>query len=183
MKQKRIELLAPAKNFDQGKLAISCGADAVYIGPSKFGARARVGNSIEDIEKLIYYADLYYAKVYATINTLLFDNELATAVDLIYQLYDIGISGIIIQDMGLLEYDLPPVPFIASTQCFVNRPDKAKFFQEAGFQRIILPRELSAVQIAEIREATPDIELEYFVHGALCVGYSGQCYMSYALGG
>ncbi|MFP4548962.1 MAG: peptidase U32 family protein [Fidelibacterota bacterium] len=183
MKQKSIELLAPAKNLDLGKLAISCGADAVYIGPEKFGARARVGNSVYTIEKLVDFATQYYAKVYVTLNTLLYDEELPNAVALIHDLHKIGVNGIIIQDMGLLECELPPVPIIASTQCFVNTPAKARFFQETGFQRIILPRELSATQIADIRQAAPDIELEYFIHGALCVSYSGQCYMSYALGG
>ena len=179
----KIELLAPARNKESGKLAIICGADAVYIGPDKFGARAKVGNSLSDIEELIMFADQFYAKVYATINTLLFDDEIDEAVKLIHKLYKIGISGIIIQDMGLLEYDLPPVPIIASTQCFANTPEKVKFFQDLGFKRIILPRELSLKQVQDIRQYATDVELEYFVHGALCVSYSGQCYMSYSLGG
>ena len=131
---------------------------------------------------MIKFADQYYAKVYATINTLLFDDEIGEAALLIHKLYKIGISGIIIQDMGLLEYDLPPVPIIASTQCFVNTPKKVKFFQDIGFKRVILPRELSLQQIQEISKFAPGVELESFVHGALCVSYSGQCYMSYALG-
>ena len=132
---------------------------------------------------MIKFADQYYAKVYATVNTLLFDDEIENAVQLIHKLYKIGISGIIIQDMGLLEFDLPPVPIIASTQCFANTPDKVKFYQDLGFKRVILPRELSLDQIVEIRKHTKNVELEYFVHGALCVSYSGQCYMSFALGG
>ncbi len=180
---KTVELLAPAKNLSTGKTAILSGADAIYIGPEKFGARLKAGNSLQDIRDLIAFADQYYVKVYATINTLLFDDEIPPAVELIHQLNDVGISGIIIQDMGLLESNLPPVPLIASTQSFCNTPEKAHFFEKLGFKRIILPRELSIDQIAAIRQAAPSIELEYFVHGALCVSYSGQCYMSYALGG
>ena len=179
---KKIELLAPAKNLELGKLAILCGADAVYIGAEKFGARAKVGNSIEDIAELTKFASQYYAKVYVTINTLLFDDEIEKVVKLIDQLYKIGVDGIIIQDMGLLEYNLPPIPIIASTQCFCNTPEKAEFFQQLGFKRIILPRELNLKQIQQIRDKAKNIELEFFIHGALCVSYSGQCYMSYALG-
>ncbi len=182
-KETSIELLAPAKNYQMGKLAITCGADAVYIGSEKFGARAKVGNSIEDIEKLIDFAKQYYAKVYVTINTLLFDDEIEDAVKMIHQLNKIGVDGIIIQDMGILEYELPSIPIIASTQCFCNTPEKAKFFQDLGFKRIILPRELNLLQINEIHKAAPKIELEFFIHGSLCVSYSGQCYMSYSIGG
>jgi len=183
LKQKKIELLAPAQNLELGKMAIRCGADAVYIGANKFGARAKVGNSIEDIAELMAFASQFYARVYVTVNTLLFDEEVQQAVKLIEQCYHAGVDGVIIQDMGLLEFDLPPVPIIASTQCFVNTPAKARFFQELGFRRIILPRELSLKQIQAIRLAVPAVELEFFVHGALCVGYSGQCYLSYAMGG
>ncbi|MBN2281430.1 MAG: U32 family peptidase [Candidatus Marinimicrobia bacterium] len=182
-KKTKIELLAPAKNLDSGKTAILSGADAVYIGPQKFGARAKAGNSLRDIAALIGFARQYGANVYATVNTLLFDDEISEAVSLIHHLHHIGISGVIIQDMGLLECDLPPVPVIASTQCFANTPEKVRFFQDLGFKRVILPRELSLKQIRQIRAEARKVELEFFIHGALCVSYSGQCYLSYALGG
>ena len=178
----KIELLAPAKNADTAIAAINCGADAVYIGPPCFGARQAAGNSIEDIKRVTEYAHLYYAKVYATFNTILRDDELEQARLLIGQLHGIGIDGIIIQDVGLLELDLPGVPIIASTQMNVDSVEKAKFFESIGFRRIILPREMSLDEIAEIRNGC-NVELESFVHGAICVGRSGQCYMSYAIGG
>jgi len=181
--QKKTELLAPAKDFICGKAAIDCGADAVYIGANKFGARSKAINSIADIEKLVNYAHQYYCNVYVTINTILYDNEIDEAVKLCHQLNNIGIDGLIIQDMGLLESNLPPIPLIASTQTFCDTPEKVKFLEDIGFKRAILPRELSLNQIKLIREATTKIELEYFIHGALCVSYSGQCYMSYAIGG
>ena len=177
----KLELLSPAKDTTTAIAAITCGADAVYIGPSKFGARQAVGNTINDIAKTIDYAHQYHAKVYATINTILQDDEIAPAQQLIDKLYNIGIDGIIIQDVGLLELDLPPVPIIASTQMNIDAPDKAEFFASIGLKRLILPRELSIDQIAAIRQSC-DIELEAFIHGALCVGRSGQCYMSYSIG-
>lgn len=180
--KKQLELLAPAKNLESGIAAIKCGADAVYIGAERFGARAAVGNSLDDIEKLINFAHKYYARVYITINTLLKDSEIMQAQDLIYKLYNIGADAIIVQDMGLLELDLPPIPFFASTQANNTTPEKVKFLEEVGFQRVILARELSLEQIREIRAKT-SVDLEFFVHGALCVCYSGQCYMSYAVGG
>lgn len=179
---KKIELLAPAKNFEFGITAIKCGADAVYIGAEKFGARTAVGNSLEDIEQLIKFAHKYSAKVYITINTLLKDNEIQPAYDLIQKLYQIGADAIIVQDMGLLKLDLPPIPLFASTQTNNATPEKVKFLEEVGFQRVILARELSLKQIIEIKSKTK-VDLEFFVHGALCVCYSGQCYMSYAIGG
>ena len=177
----KIELLSPAKDASTAIAAITCGADAVYIGPEKFGARQAAGNTLDDIRKTIEYAHQYYAKVYATMNTILLDDEIAHAQRLIAQLYDTGIDGIIIQDAGLLEIDLPPVPIIASTQMNIDTAAKAEFFASLGLTRIILPRELSLAEIADIRSRC-DIELEAFVHGAICVGQSGKCYMSYAMG-
>ena len=177
-----IELLAPAKDIECAKTAINCGADAVYIGAPKFGARSTAGNTIEDIENLITYAHKYYAKVYITINTILSDKEIFEAQKLIHRLYEIGADAIIIQDMGILELDLPPIPIFASTQTHNNNAEKVKFLQKVGFQRVILARELSLKEIKAIKSST-NIELESFIHGALCVCYSGQCYMSYAIGG
>lgn len=179
---RQIELLAPAGNLDTGIKAINCGADAVYIGPEQFGAREAAGNSVADIEKLCLHAHKYWARVYATVNTILREDELLEAQRLIYRLYDAGVDGIIIQDTGLLEIDLPPLPLIASTQMHITTPEKAVFLEKVGFDRIILARELSLDQIREIRRQTT-IDLEFFVHGALCVCYSGQCYLSYAIGG
>ncbi|MBN2011686.1 U32 family peptidase [candidate division KSB1 bacterium] len=178
----RIELLAPARNLQCGLTAINCGANAVYIGAPKFSARSRAGNSPDDIAVLVQHAHIYWAKIYVTLNTILHDHELPEAITLIRQLYEMGVDGLIIQDMGLLECDLPPIPLIASTQMHNNSPEKVRFLEQAGFQRVILARELSLDQIRDIRTQS-QIELETFVHGALCVCYSGQCYMSYAIGG
>lgn len=178
----RIELLAPAKDAEVAIAAIDCGADAVYIGAPRFSARDAAGNAIADIRRVVEYARPYYVKVYAALNTLLFDDELPIAEKLARDLYDAGVDGLIIQDMGLLELDLPPIPLIASTQVNNATPEKVKFLEQVGFSRVILARELTLEQIREIRRQTR-IELECFVHGALCVGASGQCYMSYALGG
>ncbi|MCQ2286080.1 MAG: U32 family peptidase [Bacteroidales bacterium] len=174
---KKIELLSPAKNLECGLAAINCGADAVYIGASAFGARAAAGNSLNDIEKLVNYAHLFRSKVFVTINTLLKDCELELAQQLIEHLYEIGVDALITQDMGLLKLDLPPIALHASTQTDNRTVEKVKFLESVGFQRAVLARELSLPQIAEIRKATT-VELEAFVHGALCVSYSGQCYMS-----
>ena len=179
---KPIELLAPAKNLESGIAAIKCGADAVYIAAEKFGARISAGNSLEDIEQLIVFAHKYRAKVYITINTLLKDSEIQQAYELIHKLYQIGADAIITQDMGLLELDLPPIPLFASTQANNTTPEKIEFLEKIGFQRVILARELSLEQIKKIRKKT-GVELEFFIHGALCVCYSGQCQMSYAIGG
>ncbi len=176
-----IELLAPARDLSVGLAAINCGADAVYIGAERFGAREAAGNPIADIEQLVQYAHKFWAKVYVTLNTILFDAELPAAQQMIHRLYQIGVDGLIIQDVGLLELDLPPIPLIASTQMHNNTVQRIKFWEEVGFQRVILARELSLEQIKEIRFQTR-IELEVFIHGALCVCYSGQCYLSYALG-
>lgn len=176
-----IELLSPAKNFTDGILAINCGADAIYIGPPKFGARLSAHNSISDIEKLIQYSHKFNCKVYATINTILYDNELQEAQNLIYLLYDIGIDAIIIQDFGLLELDLPPVHLHASTQTNNFDLEKIKFLEQIGFSRAILARELSIDEIKTIKTKT-NIELETFIHGSLCVSMSGQCYLSQKIG-
>jgi collagenase-like PrtC family protease len=177
-----IELLAPAKDLECGMAAIACGADAVYLGAGRFGAREAAGNALPDIETLVRYAHAYWAKVYVTINTLLTDEELPAAQRLIERLYTIGVDGIIIQDAGLLELDLPPIPLIASTQMHNHTPERVAFLEGVGLQRVILARELSLDEIRAIRARTA-VELEAFVHGALCVCYSGQCYLSYALGG
>ncbi len=177
---KKIELLAPAKNIESGMAAINYGADAVYIGSPKFGARVAAGNSIEDIKKLASYAHHYNAQAYVTINTILHDRELDEVKNTIHQLYHEGIDAIIIQDMGILEMDLPPIPLFASTQTNNYTWQKVKFLEDAGLQRIILARELSLNQIKVIRSKT-NVDLEFFVHGALCVSLSGQCYFSHAI--
>jgi len=179
---RKIELLAPAKNLETGIAAINFGADAVYIGPEKFSARAAAANSLDDIEKLVSHAHLYKAKVYATINTILYDSELEEAEKLITDLYNRGIDAVIIQDMGILEMTLPPVELHASTQTDNYDIERIKFLDSIGFPRIVLSRELSLQQIKEIRKETK-CELEFFVHGALCVSLSGRCYMSAASGG
>jgi len=179
---KKIELLAPAGNLDAGLAAINCGADAVYIGAGRFGARAAAGNSLRDIEKLCRHAHKYWGRVYGALNTILTDAELPQARQLTIRLAEAGIDGLIIQDVGLLELDLPRLPLIASTQMHNNTPAKVAFLEKAGFSRVILARELTLEQIRDIRQQV-GVELEFFVHGALCVCYSGQCYMSYAIGG
>lgn len=179
---KKIELLAPAKNKEMAISAINAGADAIYIGYLKFGARSAAGNSLEDIKEIVDYAHIYDAKVYVTLNTILDDNEIEEAETLIKDLYSINIDGIIIQDMGILELNLPPIPIIASTQCHNNTIEKIQFLEKTGFKRVILPREFSLENIKKISQNT-EIELESFVHGALCVSYSGQCYLSHAIGG
>jgi len=175
----KTELLSPAKNIICGIEAINHGADAVYIGAPDFGARAAAGNSLEDIEKLIKYAHQYHAKIYATVNTILNDRELLLAEKLIRQLYNIGTDAIIIQDLGILELDLPAIAIHASTQTDNRSVDKIKFLESVGISRVILARELSLVDMQKISTST-SIELEAFVHGALCVSYSGQCYISQA---
>jgi collagenase-like PrtC family protease len=177
-----IELLAPAKDLDTGLAAINCGADAVYIGAAQFGAREAAANSLEDLEALVAHAHKYWARVYVTVNTLLRNDELPEAVRLIHRLHAAGVDALIIQDAGLLECDLPPLPLIASTQMHNHTPERVAFLEKVGFQRVILARELSLEQIRAIRAQTT-LELECFVHGALCVSYSGQCYLSYAIGG
>lgn len=177
-----IELLAPAKDKICAKAAIDYGADAIYIGASEFGARKNASNSLADIKEIVEYAHKFNVKVYVTINTILTDNELVKAKKLINELYKIGVDAVIIQDMGLLESELPPISLHASTQCDNRTPEKVKFLENVGFSRVILARELSIEQIKEIRNQT-NIELETFIHGALCVSYSGQCYLSRLIGG
>ena len=181
-KKKTIELLAPAKDKKTAFAAIDCGADAVYIGSPKFGARVNASNSLDDIKDVVEYAHKFRVKVYVTINTIMSDDELSEAVELIYQLYDIGVDALIVQDMGLLECKLPPIKLFASTQCHNSTLEKVKFLEKTGFSRVILARELSLDEIRKIADNT-DVEIETFIHGALCVSYSGQCYMSYAIGG
>ena len=179
MKEGRtIELLAPAKNLECGIEAIKHGADAVYIGAGRFGARQAAGNSVDDIAQLTRFAHFYGAKVYVTVNTILKDSELSDAEKLIWQLYEAGADALLVQDMAVLKMKLPPIALHASTQCDVRSADKVRFLADCGFTRVVLARELSLAEISEIHKACPDVELECFVHGALCVSYSGQCYAS-----
>ncbi|MDE6137972.1 MAG: U32 family peptidase [Candidatus Gastranaerophilales bacterium] len=183
---KEVELLAPAKNLEIAIAAINSGADAIYIGAEEFGARKNAPNSLIDIEKLVKYAHKFYVRIHVVINTILNDSELEKAVELVKKLYDIGVDAIIVQDMGLIKAaidgKLPPIQIHASTQCNNRTIEKAKFFDNLGLSRVILARELSQDLIAEICKNT-DCEIETFIHGALCVSYSGQCYFSYANGG
>ena len=173
----KLELLSPAKNKEQGIAAINHGADAVYIGAPQYGARVAASNTMADIEALVKYAHIFHCKVFATVNTLLFDDELEEARQMIWQLYHAGVDALIVQDMGLLELDLPPIELHASTQTHNIDPRRIKFLEQVGFSRIILAREATLDQMKEIRNTT-QAELEAFVQGALCVSYSGQCYMS-----
>jgi len=175
----QLELLSPAKTVEIGREAILHGADAVYIGGPAFGARHNASNTLEDIAGLVAFAHRYRARIFVTMNTILHDAELETARQQIQQLYEAGVDALIIQDMGLLEMDLPPIQLHASTQCDIRSVEKAKFLGQAGFSQLVLARELSVAQIARIR-AEVDTPLEYFVHGALCVAFSGQCYISHA---
>ena len=174
-----IELLSPAKDLECGLAAINHGADAVYIGASQFGARAAAGNSIEDIAKLVQYAHQFRVKVLVALNTVLTDEQLPEAEELIWDIYNAGADALIVQDMGILKLNLPPIALHASTQTDNRTVEKVRFLQDVGFSRVVLARELSLKQISEISSQT-DVELEAFVHGALCVSYSGQCYMSQA---
>jgi putative protease len=182
MLRKKIELLAPARNIACGIGAINHGADAVYIGGPQFSARAAACNSLADIEKLVAHAHQFRAKVYVALNTIFDDRELGLAVDLCHQLYGIGVDALIIQDVGLLESELPPIPLHSSTQMNNRTLDKVRFLEKVGFRQVVLARELSLAQIKEIRAAT-SVPLEFFVHGALCVSYSGQCYISEVMAG
>jgi 23S rRNA 5-hydroxycytidine C2501 synthase len=182
MGKRRIELLAPAKNLNCGLAAIDHGADAVYIGGPQFSARAAADNSLADIEKLVTAAHRFHVRVYVALNTIFDDRELELATQLIWQLSAIGVDALIIQDMGLLECPLPPIPLHASTQTDNRSIEKVQFLEKVGFRQVVLARELSLAQIAAIRAATTTT-LEFFVHGALCVSYSGQCYMSEVMAG
>lgn len=181
-KSRPIELLSPAKDLNCGIEAINHGADAVYIGAPKFGARAAAGNSLEDIRELCEYAHLYGARIYVTLNTILKEDELEEAERMIWDLWRVGTDALIIQDMGITRLNLPPIPLHASTQTDNRTPEKVRFLEAAGFTQVVLARELSLNEIRRISEATT-VPLEVFVHGALCVSYSGQCYLSAALSG
>ena len=179
--KKKVEILSPAKNLIQGMAAINAGADAVYIGAPQFGARSNATNSLEDVAELVKYAHLFKEKVLGVVNTILYDNELEDCKKMIYTLYDIGVDALIVQDMAIMEMDLPPIVIHASTQANNRDPQHVKFLKDAGMKRVVLARELNLDQIKDIRNAT-DVELEFFVSGALCVSFSGNCYMSVANG-
>jgi putative protease len=179
--KKKVEILAPAKNLVQGMAAINAGADAVYIGAPQFGARSNATNSIEDIEELVQYAHLFKAQVFVVVNTILYDHELEDCKKMIHELYAIGVDALIVQDMAVMEMDLPPIVIHASTQANNRDPKHVKFLADAGMKRVVLARELNLDQIKDIAKAT-DVELEFFVSGALCVSFSGNCYMSIANG-
>ncbi|HEX5803330.1 MAG TPA: peptidase U32 family protein, partial [Azospira sp.] len=182
LSDQRLELLAPAKTGDFGIEAINHGADAVYIGGPAFGARANAGNDIADIARLCAHAHRYNARVLVALNTILHDNELEEARRVAWEVWNAGADALIVQDMGLLEIDLPPIELHASTQCDIRTVEKAKFLGQVGFSQMVLARELSLKQIRAIREATAadGVTLEFFIHGALCVAFSGQCYISHA---
>ena len=178
---KRIELLAPAKTVEIGRQAILHGADAVYIGGPAFGARDKAGNDIADIAALVEFAQRFHARIYVTLNTILADAELEPARRLAKDCWNAGVDALIVQDMGLLELDLPPIDLHASTQCDIRTPTKARFLADCGFSQLVLARELSLTEIAAIRAALPDdVIVEHFIHGALCVAFSGQCSISHA---
>ncbi|MBR6433419.1 MAG: U32 family peptidase, partial [Bacteroides sp.] len=180
MKQRKIELLAPAKNLECGIEAVNHGADAVYIGAPKFGARAAAVNPLEDIAALVEYAHLYNVRIYVTVNTILKEEELKETERMVWALYRAGVDALIVQDMGITRLNLPPIPLHASTQTDNRTPEKVRFLAEAGFRQVVLARELSLQEIKQIHETCPAVPLEVFVHGALCVSYSGQCYVSQA---
>jgi len=176
-----LELLAPARTAEIGREAILHGADAVYIGGPSFGARHNAGNTASEIATLVEFAHRYHVRIYATLNTILHDAELEPARKLIHELYDAGVDALIVQDMGLLQLDLPPIDLHASTQCDIRTLEKARFLADVGFSQLVLARELTLREIAAIRAAVPaDSVLEHFIHGALCVAFSGQCYISHA---
>lgn len=183
---KKVELLAPAKDKKTAIAAINSGCDAIYIGASNFGARKKVPNSLEDIKEIVDYAHKFYVKVHVTVNTVLTYDELFQAKELIQKLYDIGVDAVIVQDMGIfklaLDGELPPIVLHASTQCDNRTLEKVKFFDNMGISRVILARELSLEQIKEICQNS-NTEIETFIHGALCVSYSGRCYFSHYIGG
>lgn len=177
---RNIELLAPARNAEIAIEAVKHGADAVYIGAPAHGARAAAGNSVDDIRRVVEYAHSFGVKVYVTVNTIVYDNELKTVERMIAQLYDVGVDALIVQDMGVLRMDLPPIALHASTQCDTRDVAHARFLQDVGFSQIVLARELSLPEISAISDVV-DVPLEVFVHGALCVSYSGDCHASMSL--
>ncbi|WP_449546905.1 peptidase U32 family protein [Lelliottia amnigena] len=174
-----LELLSPARDASIAREAILHGADAVYIGGPGFGARHNASNSLQDIAELVPFAHRFGAKVFVTLNTILHDDELEPAQRLITDLYQTGVDALIVQDMGVLELDIPPIELHASTQCDIRTVEKAKFLSDVGFTQIVLARELNLNQIRDIHQAT-DANIEFFIHGALCVAYSGQCNISHA---
>jgi len=177
--RRHLELLAPAKNAEFGIEAINHGADAVYIGGPAFGARAKAPNTVADIARLVKHAHRYHAEVFVALNTIFHDNELEGVRQLVHQLYDAEVDALIVQDMGLLEMDLPPIQLHASTQTDIRTVEKAQFLDQVGFSQIVLARELDIPTIKKIAAATT-CNLEYFIHGALCVAFSGQCFISHA---
>lgn len=177
---RKIELLSPARNLECGIEAVNHGADAVYIGAPKFGARAMASNSLEDIGRLVEYAHLYGVRIYVTLNTLLKDEELEETEQMIWQLYRMKVDALIVQDMSILKLNIPPIPLHASTQMDNRTAEKVHFLSKAGFRQVVLARELTLQEISHIHQSCPDVSLEVFVHGALCVSYSGQCYASQA---
>lgn len=181
-KPRVLELLAPARNADIAIAAIDHGADAVYIGAAHHGARHAAGNSLDDIARVVEYAHRFDARVYVTLNTLVYDNETVAVKQLVDELYRIGVDALIVQDMALLEMSLPPIALHASTQCDIRTPERARFLQDAGFSQLVLARELTLDEIKEVRAATT-VPLEAFVHGALCVSYSGNCQASQVITG
>ena len=178
-----LSLLSPARDKEVANAAIQAGADAIYIGAPMFGARQAAGNSIEDLTEVVNYAHTYGVQVLVTLNTLLHEDEYPQAVSLAHALYNIGVDALIIQDLHLLDFDLPPIRLHASTQCDNRTPEQVKRLRDLGFKRVVLARELGIEEIRAIHAAVPDIELEAFVHGALCVSYSGRCYISEVLAG
>ncbi|MGV3682686.1 MAG: peptidase U32 family protein [Acidovorax sp.] len=182
----QLELLAPARDADIGIEAINHGADAVYIGGPAFGARVGAGNDIRDLERLVKHAHRFNSRIFITLNTILRDDELEDARKMAWQVYDAGADALIIQDMGLLEIDMPPIQLHASTQTDIRTPEKARFLQDAGLSQIVLARELTVQQIAAVHRALGPVDapgranIEFFIHGALCVAYSGQCNISHA---
>ncbi|MCO5978012.1 peptidase U32 family protein [Ideonella oryzae] len=180
-RHRQLELLSPARDAEIGIEAVNHGADAVYIGGPGFGARASAGNPIQDIERLVRHAHRFHSKIFVTLNTILRDDELELARRMAWQIYEAGVDALIIQDMGLLALDLPPLQLHASTQCDIRTPEKAAFLANSGLSQIVLARELTLPQIQAVAQAQPaGTVIEFFVHGALCVAYSGQCYVSHA---
>ncbi|MGM9868998.1 MAG: U32 family peptidase [Sodaliphilus sp.] len=182
-RKRYIELLAPARDAETAIQAILHGADAVYIGPQSHGARAAVGNTTADIGRVVAFAHQFGAKVYATVNTLVYDHEIPAVEKLITDLYKVGVDALIVQDMGILRMNIPPIALHASTQCDLRTPEKAEFLQDLGFSQLVMARELSLNEISVIHNAVPHTPLEAFVHGALCVSYSGRCQVSQCLKG
>ncbi len=180
-KKQKIELLAPAKNKECAFAAINAGADAVYIGADAFGARKKAANSLQDIQEIVDYAHKFLVRVYVTVNTILFDNELKEAENLVWKLYELGVDAIIFQDFAFFEMNLPPIALHASTQCNNDTPDKIRFLKSMDVERVVLPREFSLDEIKDVTQNI-DIDTEVFIHGALCVSYSGQCYFSNYIG-